>query len=272
MEITSDRITLSNDGIIAASTSLGDSGTISIDTNQLVLDSGIISASAKSEGLGGNININSQVFVAFDESIVSGNTQNARGGNITFNTFGFFPSPDTKITATSALGTQFDGNVRFNNPDTDLELGTTILEAELSKPEISSICRPTSADAYSEFIASGEGGLPTGPSDSLSSITGWHDSSGGDQQSSTDNQPVETIHIDDAQGWVTNPDGTMSLVAEANVPIHKADSSKTCNAQNTPPSSDHTLTRPHTTSNSPSTLSARSDPTKIKTSNLVPSR
>ena len=275
LEITSDGIFLSNDGTIAASTFLGDSGNISINTSQLVLDSGNISASAKGEGLGGNININSQVFVAFGESIVSANAQNARGGNITFTTKGFFLSRDTQITATSDLGLQFSGTVTLNTPDTDLDTATTTLQTDLSKPEISSICQPTSADSYSEFVATGEGGLPTGAADPLSSTTGWHDPSGGVEQPSAllvENIP-EIDPIDDAQGWVKNPDGTMSLVATANVPITQAENSNNCNAQNpVSPSSDRLTTHSHTTSNSPSTLSTRSESSETKASNLAPSR
>ena len=226
LKISADKFIIDNAFLLA--TASGNGGDISLKTNLLSLNNGRISSSSMGQGIGGNVSINSDLVVAFGKSSISANAQNAQGGRITFNTIGFFPSPDTSITATSALGPQLSGSVTFSNPDTDLELATTTVETEVSQPEVSSICRPTS-NSFSEFIVSGEGGLPSGPGDALSENTGWHDAVGGSEQANTDNAQVPDLV--DAQGWVKNSDGTFSLVASTSLPITTAETSTPCNAQ-----------------------------------------
>lgn len=267
LKISSGRIELRDRGSISASTFTGRGGNIQIFTEQLILKDGLLTASALGNGIGGNIEINADLFVSFGSSIISANALNNRGGNITFNTLGFFPSPDTNITATSALGAQFDGTVAVNNPDRDLEPSISLVETEPQTPEITSVCTPKSADTSSEFFISGEGGLPTGATDQLTSASGWHDPSGGSEQpSNTTVQTPEIVHIDDAQGWVMNPDGTMSLVAHSNLPISKAETSNNCNAKISPvrlaathPQPNHTSPNPALTArpNTPETATAR---------------
>ncbi|UJB73360.1 hypothetical protein HRE53_32930 (plasmid) [Acaryochloris sp. 'Moss Beach'] len=219
---------LSRNGVVSARTNEGNGGNIDISATSVILNEGTLSASALGAGSGGNIFISADLLTSFGESLISANAVNSRGGNITFNTIGSFSSPETTITATSALGPQFSGTVTFSNPDTDLELSKVTLETEVSKPEVSSICRPTSNSA-SEFIVSGEGGLPTGPSDSLSENSGWHDAVGGSEQANADN--AQTPDLVDAQGWVKHSDGTFSLVASTNLPINTTETSTPCNAQ-----------------------------------------
>lgn len=274
LKIFANTITLEDNSSLAAATFGGEGGNIILTADLILLRDGNVNASASKQGQGGNVNISSDVFVALRNSDISANAQNAKGGNITFDTTDFLISPDTTISATSELGTQFSGAVTFSNPDTDLDLATTTVETEISKPEISAICRPSS-NSVSKFIVSGEGGLPTGANDSLTSTLGWHDSSGGVQQSiTTVNQPSETIDVDDAQGWVKNPDGTMSLVAVANVPITQTEKQRNCNAQKTvPPSPDRPNTHPNTASNRTNTpLTARSESTKAKAPDSIPTR
>lgn len=264
INISTNKLSLDKGGTIAARSSKGNGGNIQLLTNTLLSDKSTISTSARGSGSGGNITIDSDLFVAFGDSTVSANAVNNKGGNITFNTDGFFSSLDTQVTATSELGTQSNGTITFNIPETDLELTTSTNKADLSKPEISSICRPTSANSFSEFFISGEGGLPIGAEDLLISTEGWHDSPGGLQQPApllVEDLP-NTEHIDDAQGWVKNPDGTMSLVAVANVPITKAEQSNKCNAQNPPnrPTATHS-----SSGNSPApTFSARPNSTETQ--------
>lgn len=248
---------LSNNGSISTRTNEGNGGNINIFAQSVILKSGILSASALQEGLGGNITVNSGVFVSFDKSIASANAVNDRGGNITFNTFGFFPSPDTKITATSALGEQFDGTITFSNPDRDLGLANTLVEVKPQKSEISSVCNPRADVAVSEFFRRGEGGLPMGATDQLTSASGWHDPSGeSEQPSNTTAYTPEIVHIDDAQGLVINPDGTGSLVSYSNLPINKAEKPNNCNAKISPNTPTAAHPQPNRTG-SDSTLSAR---------------
>lgn len=266
LTINAGRIELNDSGSISASTFSGSGGNVQILTEQLILDNGVISAAAFGDGIGGNIEINADLFTSFGNSSVSANAFNNQGGNINFKTTGFFPSPDTTITATSALGTQFSGTVTFSNPDTDLELSKVTLDTEVSKPEVSSICRPTS-NSFSEFIVSGEGGLPTGPSDSLSENSGWHDALGGSEQTNTDNAKVPDLV--DAQGWVKNSDGTFSLVASTSLPITTAEISTPCNAQ--VQNTDSTFSNP-SASLSADTLSTRSHSTSANPSPTLASR
>lgn len=258
LTISSDRIELRDRGSISAFTFSGRGGNIQVLTEQLILKDGVISAAALGDGIGGNILINADLFVSFGESIISANAFDARGGNIDIiNTFDFFPSPDTKITATSALGEQFDGNVTFSNPDRDLGLANTLVEAKPQKSEISSVCNPRADVAVSEFFRRGEGGLPMGATDQLTSASGWHDPSGeSEQPSNTTAYTPEIVHIDDAQGLVINPDGTGSLVSYSNLPINKAEKPNNCNAKISPNTPTAAHPQPNRTG-SDSTLSAR---------------
>lgn len=264
--INSNKLFVSNSSSITASTISGNGGNINIRANSFVLNNGFVNAAAMNSGLGGNIDITSETFVSFAKSSISANAINDRGGNITFNTIGFLPSPDTTITATSALGAQFNGSVTFSNPDTDLEIATTTVETEVSQPEVSSICRPTS-NSFSEFIVSGEGGLPSGPGDALSENTGWHDALGGSEQANTDNAKVPDLV--DAQGWVKNSDGTFSLVASTSLPITTAEISTPCNAQ--VQNTDSTFSNP-SASLSADALSTRSHSTSANPSPALASR
>jgi filamentous hemagglutinin family protein len=271
LSINADQLSINNASILATTAS-GNGGNTLLQSKLLLMKDGTISSSSLGDGLGGNIKINADLFVSFGKSIISANAQNAKGGNITFNTEGFFPSPDTKITATSALGAQADGTVTFNNPDIDLSVAALKVEPEITKPEISSICKPKSADSYSEFIITGEGGLPTGAADPLASTTGWHDPSGrSEQPNDAAVQTPEIVQVDDAQGWVINPDGTMSLVAYANQPTTEATKSSNCNAQTLSPDR---LNATHPQPDSPGSgrsLSARPHTPETATARAAPS-
>lgn len=271
LTVRSEQLKLDDLSILSASASGKDGGNIQIFSQNTILNNSFIRAVSIGDGQGGNIEINADLFVAFGESIISANAQNARGGNITFNTQGFFSSPDTRITATSALGAQSDGTVTFNNPDRDLGFVTTNVVTEPNDPEITSVCTPKSANSFSEFFIRGEGGLPTGATDQLTSTTGWHDPSGGSEQPSNTTVPTpEVVHVDDAQGWVTNPDGTMSLVAYNNLPMYKAEKSKKCNAKTLPDNPTAAHPQPSRTG-SESTLSARPHTTKTPSTRVTPS-
>lgn len=263
--ISSGHIELKDKGAISASTFSGRGGNIQIFAEQLQIKDGILTTSALGNGIGGNILIDADLFVSFGESIISANAFNAKGGNITFNTKGFLSSTDTKITATSALGEQFDGTITFSNPDRDLGFTNTLVEAKPQASEISSVCNPKSADSVSEFFMRGDGGLPMGATDQLTSTSGWHDSSGGSEQpNNTTIYTPEIVHVDDAQGIVINPDGTGSLVSYSNLPINKAENPNNCNAKIPP---DHaTADHPQPNRTGPDfTLSARPNPTETAT-------
>lgn len=265
LTISSNLIELIDSGTISVSTLSGRGGNIQVLADLLILKNGVISAAALGDGIGGNIGIDADLFLAFENSRVSANAINAQGGNITFNTIGFFPSPNTNITATSALGAQFDGTIAVNNPDRDLELAISLVEPEPQTPEITSVCTPKSADSYSEFVLRGDGGLPTDATNQLTNTMGWHDPSGGSEQpGNTTVQTPEIVHVDDAQGWVKNPDGTMSLVAYNNLPITKAEKPNNCNAKIPPDRSTATYPQPNHTS--PDTaFTARPDATQTPT-------
>ncbi|MBW4549891.1 MAG: filamentous hemagglutinin N-terminal domain-containing protein [Aphanocapsa sp. GSE-SYN-MK-11-07L] len=136
LAISANSITLNN-GNLTAATASGDGGNINIDATSLLLlkNQSSITASAKGQGQGGNITINSPVLALVEGSNISANAEQSIGGRILITTTGLFSSPDSQITATSQLGSQFNGIVEINTPDINLltqpELGFKLNIAKL---------------------------------------------------------------------------------------------------------------------------------------------
>ena len=139
ISITSDNLTL-DDGNIVANTTSTDGGNITLTIADLILlrngnGDPLISANAGQPNTedpsgieGGNITIDTTFLVAIpgEDSDITANSQEGPGGVITINAEGVFGiqfQPDTTdgndITANSAVDPSLDGQVIFNNPQTN---------------------------------------------------------------------------------------------------------------------------------------------------------
>jgi filamentous hemagglutinin family protein len=110
--INASSILLDDSGKILATTTLGQGGNITIDSQNIRLfTNSNITATSEGTRQGGNITINTDTLVGLNNSSITANAFEGRGGNIAIATRGIFFSPDSLITATSELGV--DGTVQI---------------------------------------------------------------------------------------------------------------------------------------------------------------
>jgi filamentous hemagglutinin family protein len=162
----------------------GDRGNILLNSQLLNLRNGSsISTNALGSATGGNITVNTDFLVAvpIENSDITANAANNFGGRNTIaakNVFGFQTnnrlSDLSDITATSALGSQFDGIVEIRTPDTDLSRGLVKLPDNLNDPnkQIVAACERFRGN---ELIVTGRGGVPADATQPLPSQAIWRD-------------------------------------------------------------------------------------------------
>jgi filamentous hemagglutinin family protein len=122
-------IVLGNGGLVSTRAQTSDGGNINLSApNVIQLTSSEISTSVESGlGGGGNINLDPK-FITLNHSQIVANAFGGPGGNISLTaTDGIIISPDSIISASSALSTQ--GTIEFNSPDTDVATGIAVLPA-----------------------------------------------------------------------------------------------------------------------------------------------
>ena len=220
LEIKSNTINITNNGGVTATTTVGQGGDITINSNNIFLRNGIISTTAGQQdrdGDGGNININTNILVLAENSSITANAFKGRGGNILINARGLFLPLNSKIIASSQFG--LDGNVKINGFYIDpsgIKLPPKVLT---ETPKIASVCQGQSDVAGSEFIITGVDRLPLGPNDVPHIKPTWQDnfvSSETIDNSEQPKLPEKSTEIVEAQGWVQDSSGNVTLTAEAN--------------------------------------------------------
>lgn len=206
-------------------------------------------------GNGGNISIKSPFIlaVASENNDITANAFSGNGGRVDITTqriFGLTPRsrsdlerllatndpeqlnprslPTSDITAISQANPSFSEQVVINTADVDPSNGLVNLPTNLvdASQLIAQTCRTSpeaTANQQSEFIVTGRGGLPPNPIEPLSSDAIWEDLqlhallnekvTGSQQEVNLVSETPSAIA--EAQGWVTNPDGTITLVAQA---------------------------------------------------------
>ena len=228
LTIQANLIHLDNQAGITATTTTfsGEGGNIFLNAQNLQLrQNSHVTATAGGSGNGGNITINTNTLTALENSNISANAQSGTGGQVTINTQGLFLSPYSEITATSEAGPQFNGVVQINTLDIDPNRAILKPTAQPEPPIVASACQRGSNTATSEFVITGTGGIPLNPDELLYSQTGWYDSSVPAPKSPQNLQSpkgltaTESTQLVEAQGWRQNPDGTITLTAEANTNV-----------------------------------------------------
>ncbi|WP_318780877.1 hypothetical protein [Dendronalium phyllosphericum] len=220
VNITTNRINIfNNGGGISATTAVGEGGDIKITSNIIQLSSGNISATAGQQGTsgnGGNIIINTHILTASNNSAITANAFEGRGGNIRINTQGLFISPKTQITTTSQRG--IDGIVQINFQDRNPEQLKAQPEAIAQTPKIASVCPGRSGAVAGKFVIRGRESAPAELDDPLYNQAFLESSS----IPVVENQPLtktqsstveDTTQIVEAQGWVFDSNGQVTLVA-----------------------------------------------------------
>jgi filamentous hemagglutinin family protein len=163
-------ITLNN-GTISTRAVTSDGGNIKLTApNVIQLTSSEISTSVESgEGGGGNISLDPQ-FITVNHSKIVANAFGGPGGNISLTAAdGIMVSPDSIISASSALSTQ--GTIEFNSPDTDVASGIAVLPSSFL--DVSGLLRSgcdTAGGRASSLAVASRGTLPVHPDSYLPSF------------------------------------------------------------------------------------------------------
>ncbi|BAZ10748.1 filamentous hemagglutinin outer membrane protein [Calothrix sp. NIES-4071] len=253
IKATSNSILLDNEASFSANTT-GGGGNIFLNSPLLLLRRGSsITTNASGDNIaGGNITIDAKngfiIAVEKENSDISANSQDSRGGNVTINNsagiFGIQPRKETSlqsdITATGKTP-DLSGTVQINNPDVDPSKGLvplTIDVVDVARLVDNNICAKT--DKNSSFTYTGRGGLPPSPNNTLNSDAMWEDwrltsvpnptEAKRDRGNSANNSSRST-QIVEAQGWIINNKGEVTLIAKApTTTLNKVDSSFDCQA------------------------------------------
>ncbi|MBP0000799.1 MAG: S-layer family protein [Cyanobacteria bacterium SID2] len=210
--LQAESIQLADGATIAANTQ-SRGGNVRLDSHATILQRGSnLQTNAEGNFPGGNISIDTGVLAALDNSDLTANARNAAGGRVVINAQGIFgtqfrnaQTPDSDITATSALGPSFSGTVELNTPDIDTASGLVDLSA--NPVDVASILNtdPCAAGRDSEFYITGRGGLPQIPDVIFPTTATWVDL--------RDVEDVEEMEMSDDRNSVTLP--VMSPVVEA---------------------------------------------------------
>lgn len=217
LHLNADLLQLTN-GFITATTKAGQGGEIDIESQNIQLRNSIISAQAIGAGNGGNTRIETSVLVGLENSFVSAEAEQDRGGTVLLNAQGVFLSPDSRLSA-SGGNPQLDGIVNVNTPELNFSRAATQPVEGPQTPQVSSTCGGRATDEAGSFVNAGDGGLPPEPTQPLSGDTTWRGHRPQDETRQTLKELDDEVALDEmpeAQGWVSNGDGTVRLVA--NIP------------------------------------------------------
>ena len=229
LRINAESVFLDNRASITASTASGNGGNILLDqkNNLLLRQNSLISATSMGKGNGGNININSPVIVGLENSDIDANAVEGNGGNIDITTQGIFGlefrdslTEESDITASSQFGV--NGTVEINNLSIDPSSGLVELPVALSNSS-QQIAQGCSTNSGSSFVATGRGGIPQNPKESVDINPSWSDIRDLSAFRNSNNAQVTTISnkpaIVEATGFIRNEDGVIELVALENTPL-----------------------------------------------------
>jgi large exoprotein involved in heme utilization and adhesion len=259
LRVEADTIRLDNQGKIRADTS-GGGGNINLSTGNLILRRGSsISTDARGRDItGGNITIDTDNLVAVpkEDSDITAKAQESFGGRVIINAQGIFgtqfrpqDTPLSDITASSALGPQFNGVVQLNTPGIDPSRGLANLPTELidASNQIAQTCGAGGGEAgKNEFIVTGRRGMPSNPYEPLSNeqaLEDIHPPSGFSSRRNSNPDAAKAVTsqsvtsnpkppIVEAQGWVMNDKGQVVLTATASTatPYNSLPASATCSS------------------------------------------
>jgi large exoprotein involved in heme utilization and adhesion len=159
--------------------------------------------------------------------------------------------PTNDITAISQTNPSLSGTIVFNTLDLDPSRGLEELPSTVVDGSnlVSQSCQPgeSVAQTRGEFFVTGRGGLPTSPTDALDANPVLDDLGDDGSSSDTTTEPVtnpsasnpndSSAEVVEAQGWMTDADGNVVLVADAatTTPHDEWEAPLTCAAA-TPPS------------------------------------
>jgi large exoprotein involved in heme utilization and adhesion len=259
INVVADSIALNTQATIDGTTESGIGGNISLRARDIQLrhDSRITTDARAGEG--GNITLNSDILVGRNNSDITANAKSAAGGRVNINVpniLGFAAAsreqvkgrlglsddqfaalqvsptsrlPTSDIAAISqSSGPALQGTVTFSASGVNPAQGLVELPQNVVNPAALIAANPCTKGTESAFTATGKGGVPPSPDDTLSSAASpwtWVEEAG---SSATDKVPdvtdvsdrgkkeegeIRAREVVAARGWVVNARGEVTLVA-----------------------------------------------------------
>jgi filamentous hemagglutinin family protein len=233
--LTANSVLLDNQGQLIAETASGGGGNIDLQVEDLLLmrHNSLISAKAIGDADGGNVNIETKFLIAIppdgtDGSDIIASAQQGSGGKIDIDAAGIFGLEERRaipgnrtndIDASSEFGSAGDVTLStLINPSQ----GLSQLPTQLVDPtrQIDSSCAAR-GDNESKFTVTGRGGLPSTPSDLLTSDLVLDDFGTLATANPPASEPVKPAsssphkQLVEAQGWIIAADGKVILTALA---------------------------------------------------------
>ena len=251
-------INLDNQGVISATTTLGEGGNIELRPQEFLLMGGgsQISTTAGTQGAGGNggnITINAPdgfiVAKPNQNSDITANAYNGNGGTVKINAtkiFGIAPLTrqdlerlrptdldprqlqTNDITAISQTSPNLSGIVEINTLDVDPYRGLINLPAVPVDTQVSQVCQVRPGENQSSFTITGRGGLPPNPTKDILTLdvvqVDWvtlnpKRENHSSTSVSTQANSSSPAPIVEAQGWVRNAKGEIVLTADASTAL-----------------------------------------------------
>ncbi len=255
LAVNAGEIRLNRQGKLVAETLSGNGGDLSLQIQNLLLlrNNSQISTTAGTAGGGGNggnitVNMPDGFIVAVPEenSDITANAFTGAGGRVDINAFGIFgieqrsredlvrlldsndPTqlnpqllPTNDITAISQTNPNLSGVVTINTPDVDPNSGLINLPTQPVELTLDETCRAIASNNQSSFMVTGRGGIPSSPTETLSSevvMADWIALDGIRQNSSQKNASQNLTKftpakIVEATGWAINSKGEVVLTA-----------------------------------------------------------
>ncbi|MDZ7957551.1 MAG: filamentous hemagglutinin N-terminal domain-containing protein [Aulosira sp. DedQUE10] len=265
LAVNAREVRLDRQGKIVAETVSGNGGDLILQVQNLLLlrNNSQISTTAGTAGgggNGGNITVNTPngfiVGVPGENSDITANAFTGSGGRVQINAFGIFgieqlsredlvrllnsndPTklnpqllPSNDITAISQTNPNLSGIVNIDTPGVDPNNGLVNLPTQPVKLTLDQTCRVIAGNNQSSFTVAGRGGIPSSPTETLSSDAVLADWIAVDRVGETalgatvsQNSPKSApAKIVEATGWAINPKGEVVLTANtASVTPHSS--------------------------------------------------
>ena len=150
----------------------------------------------------------SSVFSLFQDSSISANAELGFGGQVIITTDALLQSPASSISATSEVAR--DGVVEVQAPDEAPRAESEIEPPTVEVPQVTAVCAQGGRQR-GEFTVTGRGGLPTSPNDIQQTYRGWTS----EPVPNDTTTPARSAQIAEAQGWLSNGDGTIRFTDQS---------------------------------------------------------
>jgi filamentous hemagglutinin family protein len=215
IRIKADTIALDNQAKIDATTTAGGKGNITLDANQILMRRGSQIRTNAGSSDGGNIQIKTGILAAIpsEDSNITATAIAGRGGNIDITAQGILglqPSQlstlRSEIIASSKFG--IDGKITLNTLKTEPNKITN-LSNTFTQPNAQIAATCAASALRNRFVLVGRGGLEQSIAETLQATPVWTDS-----RNPANPIPISTPSLVKATNWIINPNGTVTLVSD----------------------------------------------------------